>query len=176
MPVEWKKPEKAPDASGAFCDDLSFSVRLWPHRSLPARGFVAFMAGTCVLFALPLIALLGTPVLWGLLPFFGLAVWGLWYALDRNTRDGQLCEVLLLTRRQLDLTRHNPRGPDQNWQANPYWVRLHLQPEGGPVENYITLRGSADGSGRKVELGAFLSPEERATLFAELNDALQRVR
>ncbi len=134
------------------------------------------MAGTCILFALPLIALLGTPVLWGILPFFALAIWGMWYALERNTRDGQLSEVLLLTRQTLDLTRHNPRGPDQSWRANPYWVQLRLQPDGGPVENYITLRGAEAGTGRIVELGAFLSPGERATLFAELTDALQRVR
>lgn len=172
MPVEWKTEIKAPDASGAFLDQPSFAVRLWPHRSLPAQGFVAFIAGTCVLFALPLIGLLGTPVLWGILPFLGLAVWGMWYALDRNTRDGQLSEVLLLTREGIDLTRHNPRGPDQRWHADPYWVQLRLQPEGGPVENYITL----GGSGRVVELGAFLSPEERATLYAELQDALYKVR
>ena len=39
---------------------------------------------------------------------------------------------------------------------------------GGPVPNYVTL----SGKGREVEIGAFLSEDERVSLFGELEDAL----
>ena len=38
----------------------------------------------------------------------------------------------------------------------------------GPVANYITLTGN----GREVELGAFLSEDERKTLYEELEQLL----
>ena len=39
-----------------------------------------------------------------------------------------------------------------------------LHETGGPVPNYVTL----SGNGREVEIGAFLSEDERVELFSEL--------
>ena len=38
----------------------------------------------------------------------------------------------------------------------------------GPLPNYVTL----SGNGREVEIGAFLSEDERKSLFKELKSAL----
>lgn len=122
---------------------------------------------------LPLIAVLGTPVLWGLLPFAALALWALWYALSRNASERRkLREELRLTRDTIEITRINPNAPAQHWQANPYWVRIKLEPKGARVENYLTLEGGS----RVVELGAFLSPEERVALHDDLALALRHLR
>jgi uncharacterized membrane protein len=177
MPFEWVRPlAKAPESSGAFChadgDAPAAVLHLWPHRSLPRRGFVLFIGLTCGLIAIPLLALLGSPVLWGLLPFFVLVVAGVWIALQRSYRDGQVLEELSLWSDHMALMRRNPRGPRQHWDANPHWVKLRLRETGGPVENYLTLHGG----GREVELGAFLSPEERKSLFDSLQTALARLR
>ena len=43
-------------------------LHLWPYRSLPRRGMVWFIGGTAALIAVPLLGVLGSPVLWGLLP------------------------------------------------------------------------------------------------------------
>ena len=48
-------------------------------------------------------------------------------------------------------------------------ARLH---EDGRVEKYLTL----EGAGREIELGAFLSPWERETLYAEILATLGRLR
>jgi uncharacterized membrane protein len=40
---------------------------------------------------------------------------------------------------------------------------------GGPVEHYLTLKGA----GREVEIGAFLSEDERKALHGELADAIR---
>ncbi|WP_114966025.1 DUF2244 domain-containing protein [Alkalilacustris brevis] len=169
MPYEWVKGNaKAPALSGAFYNGgrtpPAAVLHLWPHRSLPARGFVLFIALTCGLVAVPLLAVLGTPVLWGLLPFVVLVIGGVWYAIQRNYRDGQVLEELSLWSDHLRLQRHGPRGQRREWEANPYWTRLHLHEKDGPVENYLTI----EGAGREVELGAFLSPKERRELFEAL--------
>lgn len=177
MPLEWvKRPERAPAATGAFLfaagDPPVARLRLWPHRSLTPRGFVWFVGGTAALSSLPLIGVLGTPVLWGLLPFAAAAIAGVWWALSRNIRDGNLTEEFTLWRDRVELVRTEPRGTRRDWAADPHWVRVEMHEKGGPVEKYLTL----SGEGREVEIGAFLSPAERVALRGELLDALARVR
>lgn len=165
MPYEWTK--SAPDAvSGADCHVL----RLWPHRSLPRRGFVWFIGTTAALTGLPLAAVLGTSALWGILPFIVLVIWGIWAALNRSYRTGTICEELRLNRACLDVQRRDPDRPGRCWRTNSYWVRAQIRK--GPVENYLTL---TDGK-REIELGAFLSSEERLTLVRELQQCLAEVR
>ena len=148
------------------------TIRLWPHRSLPPQGFAWVIGMMFALALLPLIAVLGTPVLWGLLPFAMGALWMLWIALRRSYKDGDLEEVLTLSPDLVELTRTNPRGPAQHWKANPYWVRVAMHPKDGPVENYLTLHGGD----RDVEIGSFLSPDERVALYDDLTRAFDGAR
>ena len=164
MPWQWH--DAAPEDSGA----VSFELRLWPYRSLPVRGFVWFIGITAGMIALPLLAVIGTTALWGLLPFTMLAVGGMWYALQRTYRSGATYESLFFDRDRLHLLRHDERQSDRKWETNPYWVRVSLRK--GPVEDYLTL---SDGK-RELELGAFLTPEERRALRDEVQDRLNRVR
>ncbi|MDB6182408.1 DUF2244 domain-containing protein [Paracoccus fistulariae] len=164
MPYEWK--DTAPEDSGA----VSYELRLWPYRSLSLRGFVWFIGITAAMILLPVVAVVGTAVLWGLLPFALLALWGLWFAFQRTYRSGETYELLHLTRDSAHLRRHDAGRPDREWQTNPYWVRASLRD--GPVEDYLTL---SDGK-REVELGAFLTPEERRNLRDEVQDRLSRLR
>ncbi|WP_108814749.1 DUF2244 domain-containing protein [Loktanella sp. Alg231-35] len=161
MPYEWS-PEPPHQTS-------NWQLSLWPYRSLLRKEFVLFIAATAVLVALPLITLLGQAVLWGLLPFFALMIAGLWYALHVSYRRGEVLEELTVDDTNAHLTRHNPNGDVQNWEANRYWVTVHLHPKGGPVENYITLRGGD----REVEIGAFLDAKERLALFDDLKRAMR---
>jgi uncharacterized membrane protein len=165
MPYEWISPEDGPDAPMA-------ELHLWPYRSLPKAGFVVFIGLTIGMIALPLAAMIGTRILWALLPFLAAAVAGLWYALSRSYRDGSTLEILTLRRDRIALIRHNPRGPMQEWQANPYWTTVQMHTTGGPVPHYLTLKGD----GREVEIGAFLSEEERCVLEPQLNAALIRTK
>ncbi len=175
MPVEWQKvTEEAPALAGAFSHGRGrpfAAARIWPHRSLPLTGFAWLIGFTFCMILIPTIPLLGTPVFWGLLPFVMGAVALLYALVMRNYRDGDVVEELTLWSDRMSLVRHNPRGPDQSWEANPHWVRLFLHADKGPVRNYITLRGG----NREVELGAFLSPEEREALYGDLDRLLKRL-
>jgi len=129
------------------------------------------MAFTGLMFLVPLAPMIGTPVFWGLLPFICLAMAALYLFFLRNYRDGELTEELTVWSDHIALIRHNPRTPNQTWEANPYWITLSLHADRGPVRNYLTLAGG----GREVELGAFLSPEEREAVFDDLDRLLKRL-
>ncbi|MEL7093415.1 MAG: DUF2244 domain-containing protein, partial [Pseudomonadota bacterium] len=98
------------------------------------------------------------------------AVWALYYALRQNQRSRQIHEVLRLAPDAAFLTRTDARGAVQEWDSNRYWTRVRKYDEGGPVPHYITLKGQ----GREVEIGAFLSEEERLSLYDDLQRALHR--
>jgi uncharacterized membrane protein len=181
MTVEWVKPlQGAPETPGAPCasgsaprweagDPPALHLRLSPNRSLTPQGFVWVIGCAAGLALIPLLGMLGTVALWGVLPFFVLVIWAIWAAIRRHWRDtGQVSEELSLWSDRIELIRQDPRGGRRDWSANPYWVSLHLRPEGGPVDNYLTLKGG----GREVELGAFLSPQERESLHSDLQGAL----
>lgn len=158
MPYKWTR-QNDPETSRP----LRVQLDLWPYRSLPRRGFVWMIGITAGALALPLLAVMGTPVMWGLLPFALLAIWALWYGIERTYTSGRTHELLELTPGSLTVTRQDPGRPDRIWRTNPYWIRAILCKD-GPVDDYLTL---SDGQ-REIELGAFLSPQERIQLRQEL--------
>lgn len=176
MPLKWQGA-----GTGAIVPVGAFShasgapalahATLWPHRSLPRRGMAGVIGFAFVMILIPVIPLLGSPALWGLLPFTMGAIWMLWHALERSYASGALREDLTLWSDRIEIVRTSPEGVEQRWEANPFWVQVRLHATGGPVENYLTLTGA----GREVELGAFLSPEEREDLYNDLERLLHRL-
>lgn len=161
MPYEWLPPEGD-----------NRRLHLWPYRSLPRRGMVWFLGGTSICIVVPLLGLIGTPVLWGLLPFLLATLAAIWWALEKSFRDAEIVEEMEITPDQVTLVRHGPRGKRQDWQANPHWVLLTLHASAGPVPQYLTMKGQ----GREVELGAFLTEVERRRLAAEITEVLRPLR
>ncbi|WP_068113596.1 DUF2244 domain-containing protein [Tropicimonas marinistellae] len=159
MPYEW-----IPNDTGDGAQPLR-EAHLWPHRSLPKRGFAGFIAGTFVLLLFPLYPAIGSPVLWGLLPFLMGTLALLYWAIQRSYRDGEVLEELRIWPDRILLERHSRHEATQSWEANPHWVEVTLHEKGGPVANYVTLRGA----GREVEIGAFLSDDERVDLYNDLS-------
>lgn len=155
MPYKWNSEPKTPG---------NRQLRLWPHQSLPPAGFVLFIGVTFALILVPLIPLLGTVLLWGILPFLLFALFGIWFAIHRNRLNAQIVEILDLSDTEAQLVRHGPHGQYAQWRCNRYWCEVSKYDRDGPVPHYVTLRGS----GREVEIGAFLSQEERCALYDDL--------
>lgn len=177
MPVQWKDDPAGVSIAArnnAFREGAGpvLSAVLSPNRSLPPTGFAWTMLLAFGMILIPLLPLLGSPVVWGLLPFLMSAIWLLWVFLRRNYRDGYLREELRLWSDRIEIRRTDPGGAIREWSADPYWIRIEIHEDGGPVSDYITL----SGSGRRIELGAFLSPEERKALFDTLTACLARIR
>ncbi len=144
-------------------------LTLWPYRSLPRKGFAAMILFAFLFGTVPLYGLLGTVFLWGILPFILLMVAALWWGLERSYRDGDILEELRLDGDMLTLTHRPARGETQSWECNIYWARPEMHVQGGPVPHYVTLTGN----GRTVEIGRFLSEDERKALYGELHDFLK---
>ena len=160
MPYQWT----------TAADETPQVLRLWPHQSLPARGMAAFVLSTFTLICIPALPLLGSPILWGLLPFLLAAVWGIYFALQRNYHARRITEVLTLGKDAAQLVRTEPSGDVKEWDCNRYWTTITKYEKDGPVPHYITLKGM----GREVEIGSFLSEEERISLYDELQRAWAR--
>jgi uncharacterized membrane protein len=126
---------------------------------------MAFTLGT-----LPLYGLLGTVFLWGILPFILVMVGALWWGLERSYKDGEILETLTLRDDDILELQHQPaRGEVKSWECNIYWTRVEMHLHGGPVPYYLTL----SGNGRAVEIGSFLSEDERRALHGELTDFIR---
>jgi uncharacterized membrane protein len=168
MPYRWIEIPPTEGQAGAPATEL----HLWPYRSLPRKGFVIFIVIFVTLISLPLFAVLGRVELWWLLPFIMATVAGVWWAISASYRTGEVREVRSFSPQKLRLIRRDPgRGKVRDWEANPHWVRVEMHVKGGPVPNYLTLLGGP----REVEIGAFLSPEERRDLQGELTRHIAKV-
>jgi uncharacterized membrane protein len=150
-------------------DPPVLALTLWPNRSLTPRGSGWLIGIAAAGFTLPLLALAGTGAAWGMLPFLVGALVLLYWAIRRSFRDGRLTEELRIWPDLITVVRREPRGAVRRRHANPFWVKLKIRD--AHVEKYLTL----EGAGREIELGAFLSPWERESLYAELRAVLSRL-
>ncbi|MEM7489385.1 MAG: DUF2244 domain-containing protein [Pseudomonadota bacterium] len=149
-----------------------FEVELWPHNSMTPEGFVAMIGGSFAMLCIPFVGLLGTAALWGILPF-GLGVLALlWFGLKRSLKDRDIHERLTVTPDNAMLVRRDPDGATRDWACNPYWVRVEMHDRVGSVKDYLTLEGGE----RRVEIGAFLTPEERRLLRQRILGVLGAVK
>ncbi len=150
-------------------DPPVYEVTLWPNQSLTRRGYRVALGAAAAGLALPLIALAGTKVFWPLAVFLVIPFLSLRYAFRRNARALRMGEWLAVWPDEVRVERRETDGRVLRWAADPMRVRLRLHKE-AKVEDYLTLAGG----GREIELGAFLSPEERVALADEIEAALTR--
>jgi len=116
--------------------------------------------------ALSILALLDNGVMWIIAAALRTALIAIWVALKASWQRGTVREELEIWIDKVHLRRIGPDGSCQVWQANPYWVDVEMQQTGGPVPNYLTLRGRR----RTVEIGSLLSEQARPKLAQDLQD------
>ncbi|MCY4140141.1 MAG: DUF2244 domain-containing protein [Rhodobacteraceae bacterium] len=163
-------PLSANGGDGACSGSPLYELTLRPNRSLTRKGHAVLILATFLAFAVMLSPFLGTAIWPVMLPFPLFVLWLMFTLIERNYLDGRLTEELRIWPDLITVDRIDPRRPNgQHWSAKPYWTTVHLYPN-GPVENYLTLRGNS----REIELGAFLSPQERSHLFEKLQRILSR--
>ena len=166
MPYHWSKFPSSVDLVSKSKGRAGLCLHLSAHNSLTSQGFVQFIAITSIMMLIPIFAFLGHVFLWILLGTLGLALATIWVALKASWRKGKVFEVLEVWSDHVELKRTNPNGSVQKWTANPYWTEINVIEKDGPVPNYLTLRGG----GRTVEIGSFLSEDERPILAQDLHN------
>ena len=148
-----------------------FSALLTPHRSLSHTGFLAVMAFVSVVsFAAGLAFLMMGA--WPVLGFFGLDVLAIYWAFRINFRRARAREEIRVTPSELRLRRISHRGHVVEYVLNPLWVQLDRKthPEYGVEKLYLL------SNGRRVAIGSFLGPDEKASFANALTAALQAAR
>jgi uncharacterized membrane protein len=148
-----------------------FSARVTPHRSLNRTGFLVLMAfiGAVSFIAGIAFCLMGA---WPVLGFFGLDVLVIYWAFRINFRSANATEDILVTQSELRVRRVSHRGHLIEWSFNPLWVQLEQtgDPEFGIEHLYLVSRG------RRVSIGHFLGPDEKASFYKALLAALQTAK
>ena len=148
-----------------------FSALLTPHRSLNRTGFLlvmAFVSG--VSFAAGLAFLLMGA--WPVFGFFGLDVLAIYWAFRINFKRARASEEISVTPSELRVRRVSHRGHRVEWVLNPLWVQLDevTHEEFGTERLYLISRG------RRVSVGSFLGPEEKASFAKALRAGLVAAR
>jgi len=148
-----------------------FSALLTPHRSLNRTGFLVLMGFVCVVSFIAGMAFLMIGA-WPVLGFFGLDALAIWWAFRINNRTARASEEITVTPSELRVRRTSHRGHVVEWVLNPLWVRLDLteDPEFGIERLYLVSRG------RRVSIGSFLGPDEKASFAKALLAALHAAK
>jgi len=145
-----------------------FSARLTPHRSLNRTGFLVLMAFIAAVSFVAGVAFLLMGA-WPVLGFFGLDVLVIYWAFRINFRRAAASEEISVTPSELRVRRVSHRGHVVEWVLNPLWVQFEQKShaEFGIERLYLVSRG------RRVSIGSFLGPDEKASLAKALLAALQ---
>jgi uncharacterized membrane protein len=147
------------------------SARLTPHRSLNRTGFLAVMLFLSVVSFVTGMAFLMMGA-WPVFGFFGLDVLVIWWAFKVNFRAARASEEIVVTPSELRVRRVSHRGQVAEWTFNPLWVRLdqEVDEDFGLEHLYLISRG------RRLQLAGFLGPEEKASFYKALVEALNAAR
>ena len=148
-----------------------FSALLTPHRSLSHTGFLVVMAFISVIsFAAGLAFLMMGA--WPVLGFFGLDVLAIYWAFRINFRRARASEEIRVTPSELRFRRISHRGHVVEYVLNPLWVQLdrRTHPEFGVEKLYLLSKG------RRVAIGSFLGPDEKASFAKALTAALNTAK
>jgi uncharacterized membrane protein len=148
-----------------------FSALLTPHRSMSRAGFLVLMVFISVIsFAAGLACLLLGA--WPVFGFFGLDVLAIYWAFRINFQRGRASEEIRVTASELRVRRISHRGHVIEFVLNPLWVRLDqkVHAEYGIEKLYLL------SSGRRVSIGSFLGPDEKASFAKALIAALQAAK
>ncbi|MBN8981224.1 MAG: DUF2244 domain-containing protein [Rhizobiales bacterium] len=152
-------------------DPVIFSALLTPHRSLSRTGFIAVMGVlTVASFAAGVVFLmLGA---WPVFGFFGLDVLLVYWAFKINFRHAKATEEITITHTEIRLRRVSHRGHAMEWTLNPMWVQLDKKTheEFGIERLYLLSRG------KRLSVGSFLGPDEKASFAKALSAALNAAK
>jgi uncharacterized membrane protein len=148
-----------------------FSALLTPHRSLNRTGFLVLMGFLSLVSFAAGVAfwLMGA---WPVFGFFGLDIFLVYWAFRINFRHAKATEEISITASELRVRRVSHRGHVVEWVLNPLWVQLDQKAhaEFGIEKLYLVSKG------RRVSVGNFLGPDEKASFSKALLAGLQAAK
>lgn len=142
-------------------------IVLIPNRSISWSLLLRFYIFTCCLsFSIAgLFAFLGY---WVVMPFSGLEMLCLGAGLYLTCRKIYCQEVISISDEVIKIEK-GAKSPEQVWEFDKHWVRLTVENKGANRKNMSIYMGS---HGKFIEVGSFLTGEEKESLAFELNDGI----
>lgn len=147
-----------------------FRIVLSPNCSISWRELLLFYLLTCVVaFAVGLFFTLQG--LWLVLPFSGLEMLALGFALYLTSRKVYRKEIITLDQDRIRIEK-GVRRVDQSWEFKTPWIRI-VDERQDDRSARRTLAISMNGE--SVEVGSFLANSEKDELAFQLKDCIIRV-
>lgn len=147
----------------------AFCLELRPNRSGSLRG-IHMIIGFLLFVFIPTGVIFSIIGAWPVFGFMGAELLLLYVALRINQRATKARERLVLTENLFTVERTDPRGHQQSWQFQPQWLRVDFKKTSDFVAHL-----SLSSKGERLNLGLFLSPEEKSDVAQHLRSALSRV-
>lgn len=156
-------PMPAVGTPGAPTEPAPFDAVLYPNRSLGPFGFHLMMVAI-VLVSAGIGAAFVMAGAWPVTGFLGADILLLYLAFRWNYRQGRRAEFIRLHGAELAVRRIEPSGRRREWRFDAHWVRVTID----EATKELTL----SSHGRRLSIGAFLSPDERLEVGKALRAAL----
>ena len=152
-------------------EDEPLRIEIRPNCSLSVRGARLFFAGACVV-PFGMGGVLAWKGFWPVLPFAGLEMvllgWALKVSLERRFHG----QTITLTERQVQVESRDGRGLSQAVFPR-HWAQVKLR---RPAARLHPSRLTIESHGRQYELGGFLTEEERRGLALRLQRLIGRAK
>jgi len=147
-----------------------FDAILQPNSSLDPKGFMILISAIASVSFLADMIFMAAGA-WPVAGFIGLDVALIYLAFKTNYRWARMYETVRLSSDSLLVERVSPSGKVQRWRFQPRWLRINLDSPGAHDSQLIL-----SSHGKRLRIGAFLSPDERVELADALTGALAKLR
>jgi uncharacterized membrane protein len=145
-------------------------IVICPNCSLSLRGATVFFGGLSA-FCLTIAGLLALKGMWPILPFAGLELIGLGWALHASLARRYRAEIITLTDADVSVEWRD-RAQCRRTVFQRHWAQVKLRRPASPLH---PSRLTIESHGRQCELGNFLTDEERYGLALRLRHLIGRI-
>jgi len=157
-----------PNTSRAASND-ALIIQISPHCSLEPKSAALFFASICLL-SFSIAGFLALRGMWPILPFAGLEMLLLAWALRLSLRRRHYSETILITSDRIRLETRS--GAElQQFEFTRHWARVKLR--AADIRLHPS-RLTIESHGRSCEVGGFLNEEERRALAGRLMRSIGR--
>ena len=145
-------------------------IVICPNCSLTLRGAALFFASLCAL-SFAVAGLLALEGMWPVLPFAGLEMILLGWALHASLARRHRAEIITLTESDVSVESLD-RATCRRTVFPRHWAQVKLR---RPASRLHPSRLTIESHGRQCELGSFLTEEERCGLALRLQRLIGRI-
>ena len=153
-----------------MAEQLFNRIELAPHCSLSVRGALVFFGGLCAV-SFGIAGMFAVQGFWPVLPFAGLEMLVLAWALCASFARRRFSEAITISERDV-LIELCDRERRSQIVFSRHWAQVKLR---SPVSRLHPSRLTIESHGRALEVGRFLTEEERRALAIRLQRLIGRL-